>query len=125
LHLDDGRKFFEDPDGGRDYINLNLNPIYPGVTIGCGYDFATGSIFYTYDGHTLPTAFSGVHLPRHSQDVFAAIGIEGSCEVHVNFGTSIFKWKDGNESSWRLDGSFGNLELARTVDDLPQYQAHV
>ena len=123
FHLDDGRKFFEDPDGGRDYLNLNLNPIHPGVTIGCGYDFATASIFYTYDGYTLPTAFTGVYLPRNSQDVFAAVGVEGSCEVHVNFGASPFRWNDGNQWSWKVDETFDDLAL--TVDDLPAYQGRV
>ncbi|KAJ3568145.1 hypothetical protein NP233_g5900 [Leucocoprinus birnbaumii] len=106
LHLDDMRKFFEDPDGGRDYTP-ELTRINPGDTIGCGYEFATGAIFYTYNGHRLANAFSGIYLPRHNYDVFAAIGVEGQCDFEVNFGGDYFRWKEANEWAWKIEGHVG------------------
>ena len=75
LHLDDFRKFFEDPEGGRDYTDA-FSRISPGDTVGCGYEFLTGTLFYTYNGVRLPPAFTGIYLPRQNYDVFAAIGVE-------------------------------------------------
>lgn len=106
LHLDDMRKFFEDPDGGRDYTS-ELARINPGDTIGCGYEFATGALFYTHNGRRLPVAFSGIYLPRHKYDVFAAIGVEGECDFDVNFGGVSFRWKQGNEWVWKIEGHVG------------------
>ncbi|KAK0188495.1 hypothetical protein F5146DRAFT_1140011 [Armillaria mellea] len=108
LHLDDFRKFFEDPSGGRDYTSA-LQRISPGDTIGCGFEFQTGSLFYTYNGIRLPNAFNGIYLPRHQYDVFAAIGVEGACDFEVNFGGELVKWPEGNEWQWKLDGIIGRL----------------
>lgn len=123
FHLDDFRKFFEDPDGGRDYTDA-INRINPGDTIGCAYEFQTGTIFYTYNGLRLPPAFTGIYLPRHTQDVFAAIGVEGYCDFQVNFGGESFRWKEGNEWSWRVEGHVGRLTggPGRFDDELPSYQ---
>ncbi|KXN83987.1 Protein ssh4 [Leucoagaricus sp. SymC.cos] len=106
LHLDDMRKFFEDPDGGRDYTS-DRTRINPGDTIGCGYEFTTGSLFYTHNGCRLPEAFNGLYLPRQNFDVFAAVGVEGECDFDVNFGGDYFKWKDGNEWAWKIEGHVG------------------
>jgi hypothetical protein len=100
------RKFFEDPDGGRDYTP-ELTRIRPGDTIGCGYEFATGSLFYTYNGNRLPAAFTGIYMPRHNYDVFAAIGVSGICDLEVNFGGEFFRWQEGNEWAWRIEGHVG------------------
>ena len=123
LHLDDMRKFFEDPEGGRDYTPL-LQQISPGDTIGCGYDFSASSIFYTYNGLRLPDAFGGVYVPRTQYDVYAAIGVEGACEFEVNFGGDVFRWKEGNEWSWRVEGHVGRLSGTSSAcidDQLPSY----
>ncbi|PPQ98683.1 hypothetical protein CVT24_003310 [Panaeolus cyanescens] len=124
LHLDDFRKFFEDPDGGRDYTDA-ISQINWGDTIGCGYEFSTGSIFFTYNGVRLPNAFTGLYLPRHAQDVFAAIGVEGECEFEVNFGGDVFRWKEANEWAWRVEGHVGRMVGGSgTLDDeLPAYNA--
>jgi hypothetical protein len=49
-----------------------------------------------------------VDLSRPQYDVFAAIGVSGECEVQVNFGAEVFRWKEGNEwassLSWEADG---------------------
>ncbi|KAF8154089.1 hypothetical protein B0H34DRAFT_799990 [Crassisporium funariophilum] len=123
FHLDDFRKFFEDPDGGRDYTN-SINRINPGDTIGCGYEFQSGALFYTYNGLRLPPAFNGIYMPRQANDVFAAIGVEGHCEFQVNFGGETFRWKEGNEWAWRVEGHVGRLSggPSRDDDELPAYQ---
>ena len=56
LHLDDMRKFFEDPNGGRDYTP-ELTEVSEDDIIGCGYDFTRCSIFYTYNGYTITLGF--------------------------------------------------------------------
>lgn len=126
LHLDDLRKFFEDPDGGRDYT-AELTHIDPGDTIGCAYEFATGALFYTHNGHRLPVAFYGLYLPRHEYDVFAAVGVSGECDFDINFGGASFVWKQGNEWAWKVEGHVnGNIaELpglgGNHEQDLPAY----
>ncbi|KAF5326603.1 hypothetical protein D9611_000882 [Ephemerocybe angulata] len=125
LHLDDLRKFFEDPDGGRDYAEGLISSISPGDTIGCGYEFASGNLFYTYNGVRLPNAFSGLYIPRNQHDVFAAIGVEGECQFQVNFGGEVFRWKEGNEWAWRVEGHVGRLSgtSGPRDDELPAYEA--
>ncbi|KAI0667682.1 hypothetical protein C8Q78DRAFT_1071753 [Trametes maxima] len=122
LHLDDFRKFFEDPDGGRDYAPL-LTRIQPGDTIGFGYTFGLGTVFFTHNGQRLPDAFTGVYLPRARHDVYAAIGVEGACEFEVNFGGDVFRWLEGNEWSWRIEGHVGTLSAnaGGRDDELPSY----
>ncbi|KAI0826949.1 hypothetical protein BC628DRAFT_1372757 [Trametes gibbosa] len=122
LHLDDLRKFFEDPDGGRDYTPL-LTGVASGDTIGLGYSFALGTIFFTHNGARLPDAFTGVYLPRGAHDVYAAVGVEGACEFEVNFGGDVFRWKEGNEWAWRVEGHVGTLMGGPSGgdDELPSY----
>lgn len=125
LHLDDLRKFFEDPDGGRDYVcDPPLTRIAPGDTVGFGYAFALGTVFFTHNGVRLPDAFTGVYLPRERHDVYAAIGVEGRCEFEVNFGGDVFRWKEGNEWAWRVEGHVGTLARGRAGadDELPTYE---
>ncbi|KAI0926995.1 hypothetical protein AcW1_007638 [Taiwanofungus camphoratus] len=123
LHLDDFRKFFEDPEGGRDYTDL-LTSISSGDTIGCGYHFATAALFFTHNGVRLPNAFRGIYLPRERYDVFAAVGVEGENELEVNFGGDWFRWKEGNEPGWRVEGHVGRLDggTRGADDELPSYE---
>jgi len=122
LHLDDFRKFFEDPEGGRDYTDA-FSRISPGDAVGCGYEFLTGTLFYTYNGVRLPPAFTGIYLPRQNYDVFAAIGVEGRCDFDVNFGGEFFRWQEGNEWAWRVEGHVGRLSggPGGYEDELPSY----
>ncbi|KAF9016178.1 hypothetical protein BDZ89DRAFT_962135 [Hymenopellis radicata] len=121
LHLDDFRKFFEDPDGGKDYTDA-LQSIRPGDTIGCGYEYRSGTLFYTYNGIRLPNAFTGIYLPRQNYDVFAAIGVEGVCDFEVNFGGELVKWQEGNEWQWKVEGIIGRLSGSDGIDEeLPSY----
>ncbi|EEB94977.1 hypothetical protein MPER_06124 [Moniliophthora perniciosa FA553] len=125
LHLDDLRKFFEDSDGGRDYP-VPFDRIRPGDTIGCGYIFASGTIFFTWNGLQLEDAFTGIYLPRNEYDVFAAIGVSGQAKFEVNFGGDVFKWKEGNEWHWKVDGVFGRLGDNRGFDEeLPSYSSSI
>ncbi|THH13509.1 hypothetical protein EW146_g6716 [Bondarzewia mesenterica] len=117
LHLDDLRKFFEDPDGGRDYTP-DLPRIEEGHTVGCGYEFATGSLFFTHNGVRLPDAFRGIYMPRHEHDVYAAIGVEGCNELEVDFGSSRFAWEEGDNSAWRIEDQVGPDSAG---EDLPSY----
>ncbi|THH31190.1 hypothetical protein EUX98_g3015 [Antrodiella citrinella] len=124
LHLDDMCKFFEDSDGGRDYDPLLKHiSVQSGDTFGCGYDFARNAVFFTYNGRRLLDAFTGVYVPRAKHDVYAAIGVEGQCEFDVNFGGSLFKWKEGNDWAWRVEGHVGRLNGGWGGDDaeLPSY----
>lgn len=121
LHLDDMRKFCEDPDGGRDYSPL-ITRISPGDIVGCGFDFTRNSIFFTYNGQRLPDAFSGLYVPRANYDVYAAIGVEGACEFEVNFGGDVFRWKEGNEWAWRVEGHVGKMAGGPSGgEELPEY----
>ncbi|KAI0769117.1 hypothetical protein BD413DRAFT_695116 [Trametes elegans] len=122
LHLDDCRKFFEDPDGGRDYTPA-LSRVAPGDTVGLGYAHALGTVFFTHNGARLPDAFTGVYLPRGAQDVYAALGVTGACECEVNFGGDVFRWKEGNEWAWRVEGHVGTLSggPSGANDELPSY----
>ena len=122
LHLDDGRKFFEDPDGGRTYVDEAAS-VRPGDTFGVGYEWARGALFFTHNGARLPDAFTGVYLPREAHDVYAAIGIAGlgACALEVNFGAgSDFEWKEGNE--WKVQAHVGMMQGdAGGEDELPSY----
>jgi hypothetical protein len=123
LHLDDLSKFFEDPDGGRD-CDTRLTRVVPGDTVGFGYEFATGTVFFTCNGLRLRDAFTGVYLPRHAHDVYAALGADGENEFCVNFGGEMFKWKEGNDWAWRVEGHVGRLSGgSRQYDEeLPAYK---
>ena len=136
LHLDDMHKFFEDPDGGRPYSS-SLRPgmkLRRGDVIGLGYEFATASVFFTFNGERLQDAFRGVFLPRESYDIYASIGVVGKNEFTVNFGAdparNPLKWKPGREWAWSLDGCLGSSgpSGSRVVGEygadnsLPSYQ---
>ena len=102
--------------------------LFPNDTIGFGYVFSTGTIFYTYNGERLEDAFRGVYLPRTQYDVYAAIGIGGPGvnRLRVNFGGDdeeyLFKWKPGRESAWRVEGHVGRLAGGGNEDEeLPSY----
>jgi Ran-binding protein 9/10 len=117
LHSDDLAKFYEDPNGGADYIShhpqfsyLASRGLRAGDVWGCGYEFAGGSLFYTHNGVRLPNAFSGLYVPRQAHDVYAAIGVEGRNEFEINFGGDRFAWKEGNEWAWRVEGHVGRME---------------
>lgn len=130
FHLDDLRKFYDDPTGGMDY-SVPTRKISPGDVVGCGLDFTTQAVFFTYNGLRLPDAFGGVYVPRSAYDVYAAIGVDGQSKFDVNFGGAPFKWKEANEWSWRIEGQLttrrnaggpsGGAQASVIDDELPSY----
>jgi Ran-binding protein 9/10 len=100
-------------------------PVRSGDTVGCGYDLRATSIFFTHNGVRLPSAFAGVYLPRASYDVYAVVGVCGANDFEVNFGGAPFRWKEGNEWAWRVEGHVGRLSgppgAAGGSDGLPTY----
>lgn len=127
FHLDDFHKFFEDSKGGRPCFPLG-SPLITSVvghTIGCGYSFSTGTMFFTIDGQRLPDAFTGIYLQNRSGiDVYAAVGVTGECDISVNFGGTTFKWLEGNEWRWRMDRQVRKLgDDVEEREELPTYNA--
>ena len=138
LHLDDFQKFASDPNGGRHYDSMfDDRTIRPGDVIGCGYEFSTGTLFYTFNGVRLSDAFRYLFWPRENHDVFAAIGVsgEGANEAIVNFGGDVdkhlFRWMPGREWDWQVQGHVGVLSPIASSsstsaggggDELPTYE---
>ncbi|KAN0074637.1 hypothetical protein V8E55_011686 [Tylopilus felleus] len=126
LHLDDMRKFYDDPKGGQEsgfWEAIGGRPPGAGDTVGCGYEFGTGgTLFFTFNGQRLmPDAFKGLYLDG-DRDTYVAIGVDGENAFTVNFGGDLFRWLPGNEWGWRLDGHVGRLSGPETVvEDLPVY----
>jgi len=80
-----------------------------GRLVGCGYEFGTAALFFTRNGRRLPNAFVGVYMPRVEHDVYAAIGLENTNEVEVNFGAASFQWRKRNDVAWRVDNHVGRM----------------
>lgn len=125
LHLDDGRKFFEDPNGGRDYAPQYMKNIQADDVFGFGFEFATGKVFFTRNGGRLPDAFvvgEWMKWGRDGVDVLVAIGVSGQTKVRVNFGSWKFCWKEGNFDEWKIERHIGVLAGDRHDDEeLPGY----
>lgn len=134
LHLDDLRKFYEDPNGGQDYDTRGLLTIdrikthfhrEESFTIGCGYHFETGDVFFTYEGVELTVAFPGRYLPRNQYDIYAAVGATGKCKFDVNFGAAKFRWKEADDWAWRVEGHVGRFSREPAQysgpSSIPQY----
>ena len=86
---DDGRKFFEDGYGGREYTS----PICAGDVISLVIlNAALGTVTYQQNGVSLGPAFDGLFFPRDKCDVYAALGFEGHVECTVNFGAHAWKY---------------------------------
>ncbi|KAJ7506905.1 hypothetical protein B0H11DRAFT_1973302 [Mycena galericulata] len=135
LHFDDGRIYFDDSTGGKDYLSnipdgKRRRQINEHDTVGCGYEFnhGVGYLFYTHNGELLPIAFHAIFDARKDEqevDVFAAVGVtDGSCRFDVNFGVERFKWTgpthsrcEWNLDEWTVRGLFNQLGR----DEPPQY----
>ena len=61
----------------------------PGDTVGCGVHFARRSVFFTYNGRFLGTAFNDVKLSNHSAAL--SLNTHGE-EVTINFGETPFRF---------------------------------
>ena len=61
----------------------------PGDTVGCGVHFARRSVFFTYNGRFLGTAFNDVKLSNHCAAL--SLNTHGE-EVTINFGETPFRF---------------------------------
>jgi len=62
--------------------------------------------------------FIGIYLPRREHDVFAAIGVVA---FEVNFGGEEFRWKEGREWAWGVEGHVGVMALTLLCIDFVTY----
>lgn len=76
-----------------------------GDVIGVGYRPRTGTIFFTRNGKKLEDVAHGLK----SQNLFPAVGANGPCTVHVNFGQSGFVFIEANVKKWGLAPMTGSL----------------
>lgn len=76
-----------------------------GDVIGVGYRPRTGTMFFTRNGKKLEDVAHGLK----SQNLFPAVGANGPCTVHVNFGQSGFVFIEANVKKWGLAPMTGSL----------------
>lgn len=76
-----------------------------GDVIGVGYRPRTGTIFFTRNGKKLDDVAHGLKTPN----LFPAVGANGPCSVHVNFGQSGFVFIEANVKKWGLAPMTGSL----------------
>ncbi|KAL2074729.1 hypothetical protein VTL71DRAFT_8508 [Oculimacula yallundae] len=96
--------------GHRRYNQPFSGPTYgpqfvQGDVIGVGYRPRTGTIFFTRNGKKLEDVAHGLK----SQNLFPAVGANGPCSVHVNFGQSGFVFIEANVKKWGLAPMTGSL----------------
>ncbi|KAI6246366.1 hypothetical protein HI914_05475 [Erysiphe necator] len=96
--------------GHRRYNQPFYGPIYgpqfvQGDVVGVGYRPRTGTIFFTRNGKRLDDVAHGLK----SQNLFPAVGANGPCSVHVNFGQSGFVFIEANVKKWGLAPMTGSL----------------
>jgi hypothetical protein len=89
------------PNGGTPYGPA----IVQGDVIGCGYRPRTGTIFYTRNGKRL----EDIPCNLKTQNLFPAVGANGPCTVHVNFGQAAFVFIEANVKKWGLAPMTGSL----------------
>jgi SPRY domain len=96
-----GQRRYNQPFQGTNY-----GPTYvQGDVIGVGYRPRTGTIFFTRNGKKLEDVAHGLK----SQNLFPAVGANGPCTVHVNFGQSGFVFIEANVKKWGLAPMTGSL----------------
>jgi hypothetical protein len=96
-----GQRRYNQPFQGTNY-----GPAYvQGDVIGVGYRPRTGTIFFTRNGKKLEDLAHGLK----SQNLFPAVGANGPCTVHVNFGQSGFVFIEANVKKWGLAPMTGSL----------------
>jgi hypothetical protein len=76
-----------------------------GDVIGVGYRPRTGTIFFTRNGKKLEDVVHGLK----SQNFFPAVGANGPCIVHANFGQAGFVFIEANVKKWGLAPQTGSL----------------
>lgn len=100
-YTSNGQRRFNQPFSPTSY-----GPAYvQGDVIGVGYRPRTGTIFFTRNGKKLEDVAHGLK----SQNLFPAVGANGPCAVHVNFGQSGFVFIEANVKKWGLAPMTGSL----------------
>lgn len=96
-----GHRRYNQPFNGTPYAP----PYVQGDVIGVGYRPRTGTIFFTRNGKKLEDVIHGVKGPNF----FPAVGANGPCIVHVNFGQAGFVFIEANVKKWGLAPMTGSL----------------
>jgi len=100
-YVSNGQRRYNQPFHGPSY-----GPQYvQGDVIGVGYRPRTGTLFFTRNGKKLEDVAHGLKL----QNLFPAVGANGPCTVHVNFGQSGFVFIEANVKKWGLAPMTGSL----------------
>ncbi|KAL2759174.1 hypothetical protein ACRALDRAFT_2099142 [Sodiomyces alcalophilus JCM 7366] len=100
-YMSTGHRRFNQPFNPTPYA-----PAYvQGDVIGVGYRPRTGSIFFTRNGRKLEDVVHGFK----SHNFFPAVGANGPCSVHVNFGQAGFVFIEANVKKWGLAPMTGSL----------------
>ncbi|TVY35620.1 Protein ssh4 [Lachnellula subtilissima] len=100
-YVSNGQRRYNQPFHGPSY-----GPLYvQGDVIGVGYRPRTGTLFFTRNGKKLEDVAHGLK----SQNLFPAVGANGPCTVHVNFGQSGFVFIEANVKKWGLAPMTGSL----------------
>lgn len=100
-YTSNGQRRFNQP-----FTPTSYGPAYvQGDVIGVGYRPRTGTIFFTRNGKKLEDVAHGLK----SQNLFPAVGANGPCTVHVNFGQSGFVFIEANVKKWGLAPMTGSL----------------
>ncbi|VEU41360.1 unnamed protein product [Pseudo-nitzschia multistriata] len=60
----------------------------PGDTVGCGVDYISKGIFFTYNGKFLGYAWNNVSDDILNNDLYPVVGLDTNFAVHLNWGTS-------------------------------------
>lgn len=96
-----GQRRYNQPFSGIPY-----GPVWAqGDVIGVGYRPRTGTVFFTRNGKKLEDVAHNLK----SQNLFPAVGANGPCTVHVNFGQSGFVFIEANVKKWGLAPMTGSL----------------
>ncbi|POS88062.1 SPRY domain-containing protein [Erysiphe pulchra] len=100
-YLSTGHRRYNQPFNGPSYGPQFVQ----GDVVGVGYRPRTGTIFFTRNGKRLDDVVHGLK----SQNLFPAVGANGPCSVHVNFGQSGFVFIEANVKKWGLAPMTGSL----------------
>ena len=46
------------------------------------------------------------------------IEVEGESELEANFGADVFRWKEGNDRSWNVEGHVGHFASSSVAEML-------
>ncbi|OIW29644.1 SPRY-domain-containing protein, partial [Coniochaeta ligniaria NRRL 30616] len=100
-YLSSGTRRYNQP-----FTPTPYGPAYvQGDVIGVGYRPRTGTIFFTRNGKKLDDVVHGLK----NQNFFPAVGANGPCVVHVNFGKAGFVFIEANVKKWGLAPVTGSL----------------